>query len=78
MAGAKREQNYWNDEKLFKVRGRLEKTGIWSQESGVNYTLTATEVRMMLMMITIIIKIITTTIIVIIIFIIIINLSLIL
>jgi len=27
-----------------KVRGRLQKTGIWSQESGVNYTLTATEV----------------------------------
>ena len=26
------------------MRGRLEKTGIWSQESGVNYTLTATEV----------------------------------
>merc|ERR1719150_1450363 len=27
-----------------KVRGRLQKTGIWSRESGVNYTLTATEV----------------------------------
>ena len=31
-----------------KVRGRLQKTGIWSQESGVNYTLTATEVIMMI------------------------------